>query len=147
MKKLEQLVGERKTLEKELAEVKRQLVIGGGDDQGVTEVISGTNFFGRVIEGVDAKELRGIVDETKTKLGSAIVVIIGISVEGKVGISVGVTADLIDVYNAVDLVRIGSAVLGGKGGGGRADMAQAGGPNGDDADKAMDAIKNNLNNR
>ncbi|MBL1242753.1 MAG: alanine--tRNA ligase, partial [OCS116 cluster bacterium] len=87
------------------------------------------------------KELRGIVDEAKSRHGSAIIAVIGISEEGKAGISVGVTADLVDKFNAVDLVRIGSAILGGKGGGGRPDMAQAGGPDGAKGEQAIAAIR------
>ncbi|MGL1922195.1 MAG: alanine--tRNA ligase [Hyphomicrobiales bacterium] len=137
-----QLVAERKQLEKELADAKRQIALGGGGAaQATLETINGVNFEGRVIQGIAAKELRGIVDEAKTKHGSAIVAIIGISEEGKAGISVGVTADLTDRFNAVDLVRIGSALLGGKGGGGRPDMAQAGGPDGDKGDVAIAAIR------
>lgn len=137
-----QLVAERKQLERELADAKRQIALGGGGSAVSTlEVVNGVNFEGRVIRGIAAKELRGIVDEAKVKHGSAIVAVVGISEEGKAGISVGVTADLTDKYNAVDLVRIGSAILGGKGGGGRPDMAQAGGPDGDKGDDAIAAIK------
>ncbi|MCJ8324713.1 MAG: alanine--tRNA ligase [Rhizobiales bacterium] len=142
-----QLVVERKQLDKELADAKRQIALGGGGSAQIAlETINGVNFEGRVIEGIAAKELRGIVDEAKTKHGSAIVAIIGISDEGKAGISVGVTADLIDKFNAVDLVRIGSTLLGGKGGGGRPDMAQAGGPDGTKGDEAISAIRAAISN-
>lgn len=140
--RVSQLVSERKQLEKELADAKRQIALGGGGAaEAALEEVNGVNFEGRVIQGIAAKELRGIVDEAKTKHGSAIVAIIGISEEGKAGISVGVTADLIDKFNAVDLVRIGAGILGGKGGGGRPDMAQAGGPDGTKGDEAIAAIR------
>ena len=140
--RVSQLVAERKQLDKELADAKRQIALGGGGAaEAALETINGVNFEGRVIKGIAAKELRGIVDEAKTKHGSAIIAIIGISEEGKAGISVGVTADLTDKFNAVDLVRIGSAILGGKGGGGRPDMAQAGGPDGDKGDEAIAGIR------
>ncbi len=138
--RLAQLVSERKQLEKEIADAKRQLAVGGGAAENSSRDINGVCFDGRVINNIAAKELRGIVDEAKTKHGSGVIVVIGISEEGKAGISVGVTKDLTDRFNAVDLVRIGSAILGGKGGGGRPDMAQAGGPNGKMGDDAIEAI-------
>ena len=88
----------------------------------------------------DAPNLRGLVDEAKTQLGSGIAVFVGVN-EGKAAVSVGVTKDLTDKYSAVDLVRIASAAVGGKGGGGRPDMAQAGGPDGSNADAALDAVR------
>lgn len=137
------MVSERKQLDKELADAKRQIALGGGGAaEAALEVVNGVNFEGRVINGIAAKELRGIVDEAKSKHGSAIVAIIGISDEGKAGISVGVTEDLVEKYNAVDLVRVGAAILGGKGGGGRPDMAQAGGPDGKKGEAAIAAIRN-----
>lgn len=84
-----------------------------------------------------------MVDELKSKIGSGVVTIIATN-DGKASIVVGVTDDLTDKVNAVDLVRVGSEALGGKGGGGRPDMAQAGGPNGDSANDAIDAIEKNL---
>ena len=96
-----------------------------------------------VAEGVGGKDLRGLVDEAKGKLGSGIAVFIGVN-EGKAAVAVGVTDDLTDKVSAVDLVRVAAAEVGGKGGGGRPDMAQAGGPDGDKAEAALDAVRKSL---
>jgi alanyl-tRNA synthetase len=97
-------------------------------------------LLARTVHGVAPKDLRGLVDEAKQQLGSGIVAVVGVSDEGKAGLIVGVTEDLTGAYNAVDLVRVGAEVLGGKGGGGRPDLAQAGGPDGARADAALEAI-------
>ena len=89
------------------------------------------------------KDLKGIADEMKKKLGSGVIALVS-TMEGKANVVVAVTDDLTAKVNAVDLVRAGSAAVGGKGGGGRPDMAQAGGPEGDKADAAMAAIKSQL---
>ena len=94
----------------------------------------------RTVRGIQPKDLRGLVDDGKRQLGSGIVAIIGVTDEGKAGIVVGVTDDLTKNYSAVDLVRAGAEALGGTGGGGRPDMAQAGGPDGTRAEAALDAI-------
>ena len=93
-----------------------------------------------MVQGVAPKDLRGLVDDAKQQLGSGIVAIVGVSEEGKAALVVGVTADLTATYDAVDLVRVGAEALGGKGGGGRPDLAQAGGPDGARAEAALDAI-------
>ncbi len=138
------LMDERKSLERQLAEAKKQLALGGGAsadaDDGVNDV-AGIKFMGRVLNGISPKDLRGVVDDGKKKLGSGVVAVVGISEEGKAGISVGVTDDLTQTHNAVDLVRAGAEALGGKGGGGRPDMAQAGGPDASKADDAIAAIR------
>ncbi len=138
-----QLVEERKKLERELADARKQLAMGGGGAGGAQEVrdIAGTKFVGRVVENIAAKELKGLVDDAKQAVGSGIVAIAGVSEDGKAGIVVGVTNDLTDRFNAVDLVRAGSQAVGGKGGGGRPDMAQAGGPDGNNAQAALEAIE------
>ena len=87
------------------------------------------------------KDLKSLVDDGKKQLGSGVVAIVGVTGDGKAGVAVGVTGDLTGRFNAVDLVRVASEVLGGKGGGGRPDMAQAGGPDGANAGKALDAIE------
>ncbi len=92
-------------------------------------------LLARVVHGVAPKDLRGLVDDGKKQVGSGIVAIVGISEEGKAGLVVGVTADLTATHDAVDLVRVGAEVLGGKGGGGRPDLAQAGGPDADRAER------------
>ncbi len=139
------LAEERKQLERQLSEAKRQLALGGGagsaetGDNDVRE-ISGIKFFSRSVTGLNPKDLRGLVDNGKDQVGSGVVAIVGVTDDGKAGLAVGVTADLTERFNAVDLVRAGSVVLGGKGGGGRPDMAQAGGPDGGKADAALKAI-------
>ena len=132
---------ERKALEKELAEVKRKLAMGGGGAAPAgPEEINGVKLMARIAEGVGGKELRTLVDEAKAQIGSGIVVFVGVA-DGKAGVAVGVTKDLTDTYSAVDLVKAASEALGGKGGGGRPDMAQAGGPDADKADEALAAVR------
>ena len=132
------LVDDRKRLERELAEVKKKLALGGGSAGGPeAKDINGVKFMGQAVEGVSPRDLKGLVDEAKRSLGSGIVAIATVGEDGKAAIVVGVTQNLTSDHNAVDLVRIASGVVGGKGGGGRPDMAQAGGP---DGSKAADAI-------
>jgi len=96
------------------------------------------------VSGIDLKDLRSLADEGKKQVGSGVVAIVGVTDDGKAGVVVGVTNDLTARFNAVDLVRKGAEVLGGKGGGGRPDMAQAGGPDGAKADAALKAIETAL---
>jgi alanyl-tRNA synthetase len=96
------------------------------------------------VSGIDIKDLKSLADEGKKQIGSGVVAIVGVTDEGKAGVVVGVTADLTSRFNAVDLVKKGSEALGGKGGGGRPDMAQAGGPDGSKADAALKAIESAL---
>jgi alanyl-tRNA synthetase len=137
---------DRKKLERELSEAKKKLAMGGGSAavgngaDGV-RVIGDVKLMARAVEGIDLKDLRSLADEGKKKVGSGIVAIVGVTGEGKAGIVVGVTNDLVARFNAVDLVRKGAEALGGKGGGGRPDMAQAGGPDGSKADAALAAIE------
>jgi alanyl-tRNA synthetase len=98
-------------------------------------------MFIRTVAGLNPKDLRSLVDEGKKQVGSGVVVIAGVTAEGKANLAVGVTADLTKANNAVELVRIGAEALGGKGGGGRPDFAQAGGPDGSKAKAAIEAIK------
>ena len=95
----------------------------------------------RAVQGLNPKDLRGLIDDGKRQVGSGIVAIVGVTEDGKAGLAVGVTDDLTGTYNAVDLVKVGAAALGGKGGGGRPDMAQAGGPDGSKAQAALEAIE------
>ena len=135
---------EKRALEKELAETKRKLAMGGGAGPSAgPEEINGVKLLARVAEGVGGKELRTLVDEAKAQIGSGIVVFVGVA-DGKAGAAVGVTKDLTDTYSAVDLVKAASEALGGKGGGGRPDMAQAGGPDADKAEEALDAVRARL---
>ncbi|WP_300422126.1 alanine--tRNA ligase [uncultured Hyphomonas sp.] len=132
---------ERRSLEKELADVKRKLAMGGGGGAlAGPEEINGVKLMARIAEGVGGKELRTLVDEAKAQIGSGIVAFVGVA-DGKAGVAVGVTKDLTDTYSAVDLVKAASEALGGKGGGGRPDMAQAGGPDTDKADDALAAVR------
>ncbi|MGE4248420.1 MAG: alanine--tRNA ligase [Parvibaculaceae bacterium] len=144
--RIETLLDERKKLERELAEAKKQLALGGGaakGDDGISDV-GGVKLMARVIKGINPKDMKSLVDDGKAKLGSGVVALVGLNEEGRAGLIVGVTADLTQRFNAVDLVRIGSEVLGGKGGGGRPDMAQAGGPDASKADAALAAIRQAL---
>ena len=135
------LQAERRSLEKELAETRKKAAMGGNTSAGPeVKIINGTSFIGQVLDGVSPKDLRGLADETKKKLGSGVVVLVAVN-EGKAAVLVGVTEDLVSSISAVDLVRVAAAVVGGKGGGGRPDMAQAGGPDGDKAQQSLDAIE------
>ena len=138
------LVEERKRLERELAEAKKALALGGGAQSAGDEIqtVGRYKVVARAVD-VEAKELRGLIDEAKKKLGSGIVAFVG-TAGGKASIAVGVTADLAGAVSAVDLVRLGSEALGGKGGGGRPDFAQAGGPDPAKADAALEAILSSL---
>jgi alanyl-tRNA synthetase len=138
--RLDQLVEERRKLERELADARKKLAMGGGaGDAQAMQKIGAINVLARSVEGVAPKDLRGLVDQGKKQVGSGVVAIVGVS-DGKAGLVVGVTDDLTDRISAVDLVRLGSQALGGTGGGGRPDLAQAGGPNGAQADAALQAI-------
>jgi len=142
--KLSALVEDRRNLQRQVSDLKRQLAMGGGGKSGAAsakEKIGEFQFVARKLSGISLKDLRSLVDEGKTEIGSGIVAIIGTTEDGKAGIAVGVTEDLVQKVSAIDLVRLGSAALGGKGGGGRPDMAQAGGPDPSKADAALDALR------
>ncbi|MDA7948834.1 MAG: alanine--tRNA ligase [Hyphomicrobiaceae bacterium] len=144
--RIEQLLEERKKLERAAADARKQLALGGGGtgDEDAVRTLGDVKLLARKIEGISPKDLRGLVDDGKKQIGSGVVAIIGVSEEGKAGIVVGVTDDLTSDYSAVDLVRTGAEALGGKGGGGRPDMAQAGGPDAANADAALEAIADML---
>lgn len=133
-------------MERELSEMRRKLAEGGGGTT-TPEVkdIGGVAFASRVLADIPAKELKPLVDSLKGQLGSGVVAVISVS-EGKASLVVGVTDDLSERLSAIDLVRAGSAAVGGKGGGGRPDMAQAGGPNGASASDAIAAIEEAVGN-
>ncbi len=139
------LLDERKKLERELSDAKKKLAMGGSASGGgaASDVreINGTKLMARTVSGIDIKDLKGLADEGKKQLGSGVVALIAVSEDGKASIVIGVTADLTSKISAVDLVRKASEVLGGKGGGGKPDMAQAGGPDGAKADAALAAIE------
>ncbi|RUT33106.1 alanine--tRNA ligase [Arsenicitalea aurantiaca] len=137
-----------KKAERALSDARQKLAMGGGGEAAGTaaasETVNGVAFVGRVVEGLQPKDLRGLVDQAKKQSGSAVVAIVGVTEDGKAGIAIGVTDDLVARHSAVELVRIGAAALGGQGGGGRPDMAQAGGPEGAKAADAIAAIRSAL---
>jgi len=141
--RLQQLLEERKKLERTANEARKQLALGDGGNGADDAVrkIGAINLLTRLLEGVSPKDLRGLVDDGKKQIGTGIVAIVGVSDDGKAGLVVGVTEDVMADYNAVDLVKTGAEALGGQGGGGRPDMAQAGGPNAGEAQAALDAIE------
>jgi alanyl-tRNA synthetase len=136
------LIDERRKLERDLAEARKKLAMGGGAAKGADPVrsVAGVRLLARRIEGVDMKDLKSLADEAKRSLGSGVAAIVGVAPDGKASVVVGVTDDLTARFSAVDLVRVASGALGGKGGGGRPDLAQAGGPDGASAEAALDAI-------
>ena len=136
------LLDERRKLERELAEAKKALALGGGGTkaEAADEEINGVKFAGQVLEGLDPKDLRGLLDSAKQRLGSGVAAIVAVT-EGKAAIAAAVTEDLVGKISAVDLVRAGVEALGGKGGGGRPDMAQGGGPDGSKAAEAIAAVR------
>ena len=141
--RVEVLVEERRKMERELGEARKALAMSGGSSSGggdVTEV-NGVKFIGRILKGVAPQDLKALADDGKKILGSGIVALVAVSDDGKGAVVVAVTEDLTKRFNAVDLVKVGSIAMGGKGGGGRADMAQAGGPDGTKAVDSLTAIK------
>jgi alanyl-tRNA synthetase len=139
------LLDERKKLERELSDARKRLAMGGGG-KGAGEAVevrqvNGVKLLARAVSGIELKDLRSLADEGKKQVGSGIVVIVATAEDGKAGIVVGVTDDLTKRFNAVELVKKGAEALGGKGGGGRPDMAQAGGPDGSKAEAALKAIE------
>ncbi|GAB4366581.1 MAG: alanine--tRNA ligase [Kiloniellaceae bacterium] len=139
--RLTALLDERKRLEREMGELRRKLATGGAAANGedVREV-AGLKFASKVLDGIPAKDLKPLADDLKKKIGSGVVVLVAVN-DGKASLVVGVTEDATAKASAVDLVKVGSEALGGKGGGGRPDMAQAGGPDGAAAPKAIAAIE------
>ncbi|WP_292531843.1 alanine--tRNA ligase [Methylocystis sp.] len=145
--RLATLLDERKRLERELADAKRKLAMGGVAGDGAADKprdIGGVKLLARAVEGIEAKDLKSMVDDAKKAIGSGVVAIASASPDGKAGIVVGVTDDLTAKYSAVDFVRVASVMLGGKGGGGRPDLAQAGGPNAAAIDQALASVEDAL---
>jgi alanyl-tRNA synthetase len=148
VERIKTLIEDRKGLEKQLADAKRELALGAaatskGTRQAANAIrtVGKVKLLARTVQGLNAKDLRGLVDDAKRQVGSGIVAIVGVTEDGKAGLAVGVTDDLTQRYSAVDLVRAGAEALGGKGGGGRPDLAQAGGPDGSRAAAALAAIE------
>jgi len=151
VERIKALMDERKNLERQLAEAKKQTALAGGAAAGANgaatdavRTVGNVKLLARTVQGLNPKDLRGLIDDGKKQVGSGIVAVVGVMDDGKAGLAVGVTEDLIKVWNAVDLVKAGAAALGGKGGGGRPDMAQAGGPDGEKAGAALKAIEARL---
>jgi alanyl-tRNA synthetase len=141
------LLDERKKLERDLSDTRKKLAMGGGGTAASADAvrtIGDVKLMARSVTGVEVKDLKGLVDEGKKQIGSGVVAIVGVMEDGKAGVVVGVTTDLTARFNAVELVRKASEALGGKGGGGRPDMAQAGGPDGTKADSALKVIEGEL---
>ena len=140
-KRIRTLLAERKQLETELADARRLLAIGGNATEifADTREIGGIKFAARRLHRVPARDLRGLADDLKKKIGSGVVALVT-ETDGKAAIVVGVTDELTDRVDAVKLVRSGAAALGGKGGGGRPDLAQAGGPDIGSIDKALESV-------
>lgn len=139
------LLEEKRRLERELAEAKKALAMGGGSGAAPAgpETVGGVAFVGQVLNGFEAKGLRGAVDDAKKRIESGVAALVAVN-DGRATVAVGVTDDLVATYNAVDLVKRAVAAVGGQGGGGRPDMAQGGGPDGDKADEALAAVRNAL---
>jgi alanyl-tRNA synthetase len=144
--RLKALLEERRKLEREVSEARIRLAMGAGPspkEQPLRE-IAGVKVYARVVSGVEMKDLKSLADEAKGGVGSGVVAIVALAEDGRASVVVGVTNDLTSRFNAVELVRVASAKLGGKGGGGRPDMAQAGGPDGAKAEAALEAIEEAL---
>ncbi|WP_420101575.1 alanine--tRNA ligase [Bosea sp. (in: a-proteobacteria)] len=139
--RLAALIEERRKLERDLTEARKKLAMGGGgSDADPIREIGGAKLLARAVTGIEMKDLKSLADEAKTRIGSGVVAIVGVVEDGKAGVVVGVTPDLTERFDAVALVRTASEALGGKGGGGRRDLAQAGGPDGDKAEAALEAV-------
>ena len=144
--RLTTLIEDRKRLERELGDARRKLAMGASapgapGDAAPFRDVAGVKFFSRAVAGVDMKDLKSLADEAKKTIGSGVVAIANTSADGKGGVVVSVTSDLAGRFNAVDFVRVASEALGGKGGGGRPDMAQAGGPDGSQIEAALSAVE------
>ena len=134
------LVEERRRLERELADARRALANAGPSRPSVDKRIGEIAFDARIVDGLPGRELKSLADDLKRQIGSGVVAIVS-RADGKAAIVVGVTPDLTGRFDAVELVRRGAEALGGKGGGGRADMAQAGGPEAARAEQALAAVE------
>ena len=140
--RVEALIAERKSLEKQLAEAKKQLALGGGGGAASgPEDVGGTALIAKVLDGVGGKELRGVAEAFKKQLtGGGIVALVGTS-DGKAAVTVAVTADLTDRFSAAELAKAAVLAMGGQGAGGKADFAQGGAPDATKAQAGLDAIK------
>ena len=141
--RVKSLLDERKLLQSEIIDLRKAVAMGSNDEAQNVIKVNNFNFYVQTFDDLPSKDLRSLVDEHKNRLGSAVILLIS-GAGGKAAISVGVTSDLVDKVNAVDLVKIAAIELGGKGGGGRPDMAQAGGNDMSNAKKAISLIEKYL---
>lgn len=140
--RVDALVAERKALEKQLAEAKKQLALGGGSGGGAAgpEDVNGVALIARILDGVGGKELRGVAEEFKKQLSSGVVALVG-TTDGKAAVTVAVTADLVGRFSATDLAKAAVIAMGGQGAGGKPDFAQGGAPDATKAQDGLDAIR------
>ncbi len=144
--RVDTLIDDRRRLERELAEARKALALAGpatGGGAPAAETINGIGFIGQTLDGIEARDLRGLIDDFKKSLGSGVAVLIAVN-DGRASVAVGVTDDLKGAHSAVDYVRLAATALGGQGGGGRPDFAQAGGPDAGNADAAIAAVRDAL---
>ena len=143
--RIEQLVADRKRLERDLDDAKRKLALGGGGGPvAAPEEIAGVTLVARVLQGLDGKGLRPVVEDLRKAHPSAVIAIVGVSDEGKAAIAVAVTADLVGRISAAELVKAAVPAMGGQGGGGKPDFAQGGAPDGSLAEAGLAAIRTAL---
>ncbi len=140
--RLASLIEDRRKLERDLTEAKKKLAMGGGGSGAApsARIVNGVNFLGLEVRDIEPKDLKPIAETSRDKLGSGVVAIIARSADDKASLIIAVSNDLLAANNAVDLVRIGAEALGGRGGGGKPGLAQAGGPDGAKAAAALEAI-------
>ncbi len=143
--RVDALAAERKRLERELADAKRKLALiggagGGGSDTPAVEQINGIGFIGRVLEGVDGRGLRPVIEDLRKQVGSGVVAVVGVS-DGKTAVAIAVTPDLVARFSAADLIKQAVPAMGGQGGGGKPDFAQGGAPDGGRAQAGVDAVR------
>jgi alanyl-tRNA synthetase len=143
--RVEALTADRRALEKQVAELKKQLALGGGgaSAHAAPEEINGVKLIARVLDGVDGKGLRGVAEEFRTQVGSGVVALVGVT-EGKAAVTVAVTHDMVGKVNAADLARAAVIAMGGQGAGGKPDFAQGGAPDGSKAEDGLAAIRTAL---
>ncbi|UJW86600.1 alanine--tRNA ligase [Devosia sp. SL43] len=137
-----------KKIERELSDARKKLALGGGAGSGATaaadETVNGVTYVGRAVEGIAAKDVKGLVDAEKKRIGSGVVTVVLKGDDGKGTVAIGVTDDLTAKYAAGTLIKLATAALGGQGGGGRPDMAQGGGPDGSRGAEAIAAVRGAL---
>jgi len=141
--RIESLQENLKKAERALSDANKKLALGGGGGTAAAtdEKVNGVTYVGRAVEGIAAKDVKGLVDTEKKRVGSGVIVVVLKGEDGRGTVAVGVTDDLTGKYAAGDLVKHATAALGGQGGGGRPDMAQGGGPDGGKSAEAIAAVR------